>query len=76
MTKLLTNTQLSEQTKGRSTSEVTVHGENYFWNVYGCFMGVSRLPGFYGPIDACTNSGYQALFLAHKGPGDEAMHYT
>ena len=28
--------------------------------------------GFYGPIDTCANSGYQALFLARKGPGDEA----
>ena len=36
-------------------------------------MKVSQLPGFYGPIDACTCSGYQALLPHREEPGDEAM---
>ena len=35
-------------------------------------MGVSRLPGFYGPIDVYAYSGYQALSPYREGPGDEA----
>ena len=35
-------------------------------------MGVSRLPDFYGLIDACVCSGYQALLPCREGPGDEA----
>ena len=38
-------------------------------------MGVSRLPGFYGQIDTCACSGYQALLPRREGPGDEAMHH-
>ena len=40
-----------------------MHGANglVHWNIYKCFMGVSLLPGFYGLIDACTCSRYQAL---------------
>ena len=29
-----------------------------YWGIYGCFMGVYWLPGFYGPIGACACSGY------------------
>ena len=35
-------------------------------------MEVSRLPYFYGPIDACACSGYWALLPRREGPGDEA----
>ena len=31
-----------------------------------------QLPGFYGPIDACACSGYQALLPHREGPGEEA----
>ena len=37
-------------------------------------MFYGSISGFYGPIAACANSGYQALFLARKGPGDKANH--
>ena len=37
------------------------------------FMGVSRLPGFCGLIDACSYGGYTRHFLpCREGPGDEA----
>ena len=34
-----------------------------YWNIYGRFTGVSRLSGYYGPIDTFACSGYQALLL-------------
>ena len=66
MIKQLTNTLVSEQTKGQSTNEVIVHGKNYivYWNVYGYFITVSRL---HGPIDAWVSSGYHALLLREGG---------
>ena len=41
-----------------------------YWQLYRSFTVVSRLPGFYGPIDACANNGYQALL---RVPGDEVI---
>ena len=35
-----------------------------YFNIYGCFTGVSRLPG---PIDACAYSGY---LPRREGPED------
>ena len=41
-----------------------------YWNMYGYFTGVFRLPGFCGPNDAREYGGFQAL--SSEGPGDEA----
>ena len=40
-----------------------------YWQLYGSFTVVSRLPCFCGPIDACANSGYQALLRVREGLG-------
>ena len=36
------------------------------------FYGSISIPDFSGSIDACTNSGYQALLLHREGAEDEA----
>ena len=39
-----------------------------YWQLYGSFTVVSRLPCFYGPIDACAKFPSPRT----RGPGDEA----